>query len=90
MSRRITVTLPDSILEELDCLSSEQDKCQSELVLEAIRYYLRSYRHRQLRETLKKGYLEMAEMNLTLSEEHLTLENEAMNKLAGRKASGVS
>jgi CopG family transcriptional regulator/antitoxin EndoAI len=90
ITRRIMVSIPDSLLREMDIVVAENKSNRSELVRDAMCYYLRAQKHSQLREAMKRGYLEMAQMNLSLSEENLALENEAMSRLTDRKASGVS
>ncbi len=61
---RITVNLPRSLLCELDGLGGTRD----EAIRRAVEYYLAERRHR-LRESLRRGYAEMAELNLSLAEE---------------------
>ncbi len=39
-SKRITVCFPVSLLEEMDLLIDAENKCRSELVREAMRFYL--------------------------------------------------
>ena len=90
VTRRIMICMPESLLAEVDLLVLENSSNRSELIRDAMRYYLRAQKHRQLRDAMKRGYLEMAQMNLSLAEENLPAENEAMNIAPGRKASGVS
>lgn len=89
VTKRIMITLPESLLAEVDGFVAETQGNRSELIRDAMRFYLQTQRYHHLREVLKRGYLEMAETNLLLSEESLLLENEAMEKVPGRRASGV-
>ena len=68
-SKRITVCFPVSLLEEMDLLIDAENKCRSELVREAMRFYLWEKRKLYLREEMRKGYQEMACLNLALVEE---------------------
>ena len=90
ITKRIMITLPDSLLAEVDGFVAETKGNRSELIRDAMRFYLQTQRYHRLREVLKRGYLEMAETNLSLSEESLLLENEAMERMPGRRASGVN
>jgi len=84
------ITLPESLLVEVDGFVAETKGNRSELIRDAMRFYLQSQRNNRLREKLKRGYLEMADMNLALSQEGLLLENEAMDRMPGRRVSGVN
>lgn len=90
ITKRIMITLPESLLTEVDVFVAETKGNRSELIRDAMRFYLQNQRFHRLREVLKRGYLEMAETNLALAEESLLAENEAMEKLPGRRASGVN
>jgi CopG family transcriptional regulator/antitoxin EndoAI len=76
-SKRITVCFPVSLLEEMDLLIDAENKCRSELVREAMRFYLWEKRKLYLREEMRKGYQEMACLNLALVEEFCFCEEEA-------------
>jgi len=76
-SKRIMVSLPTSLLEEVDGLINLEKKNRSELIREAMRFYLVEKRKSHLREQMRVGYLEMGRINLTLSEEFNYCEEEA-------------
>ncbi|MBS3985240.1 MAG: ribbon-helix-helix domain-containing protein [Selenomonadales bacterium] len=88
VTKRIMVTLPEHLLAELDVLVRETSGNRSQLVQEAMRAYLQAKQKRHLYETLKNGYMDMAEINLALARENLALENEALERT--RVAGGVS
>lgn len=67
-TKRIMISLPDSLLEEIDGIVSIEKKNRSEFIREAMRLYIRERKRIQLREELKSGYKEMAKLNLALSE----------------------
>lgn len=74
--KRIIVTVPSTLLEEIDRLVGGRRGSRSELVLEAMRLYLAERKYR-LRESVKAGYAEMASLNLALAEEALVADNES-------------
>lgn len=75
--KRIMISLPDSLLAEVDGIAATDRLNRSEFIREAMRFYITERRRRLLREQMKKGYLEMANINLTLAIEHHCLESEA-------------
>lgn len=77
-SKRIIITVPEKLLFEVDSLTAKESKNRSEVVREAIRFYLGERRRIQFREQMKKGYLEMAEINLTIACENIVVEDEAL------------
>ncbi len=76
-SKRIMVYLPVSLLKEVDGITSSEKKNRSELVKEAMRFYLEEKRKVRLREQMRAGYLEMARINLALVNEFYYCEEEA-------------
>lgn len=75
--KRIMISLPDSLLAEVDGIAATDRLNRSEFIREAMRFYITERRRRLLREQMKKGYLEMAKINLTLAIENYRLESEA-------------
>ncbi len=67
-TKKILVSLPDSLLKEVDFIVSMEKKNRSEFVKEAMKFYLREKRRMEVFEKLKDGYLEMSTINLTLAE----------------------
>lgn len=76
-TKRIMISLPDTLLEEVDGLVAAENRNRSELIREAMSLYLQEVKRQQIRERLKQGYLEMAETNLRLAREALAAENDA-------------
>jgi len=64
--KRIMISLPHALLEEVDGIA-------------AVERLNRSRKRRLLREEMKKGYLEMAKINLDIAVEHHRLEAEVMH-----------
>ena len=70
-SRKILVSLPNQLLDEVDDVLKEESKNRSEFIREAMKLYLRERKKLRIREMMKKGYKEMGMVNLKLSEEGL-------------------
>jgi len=68
-SRRITVSVPDILLQEVDGLVAMERSQRNALILEAVRFYVDERKKRDIRDQLMRGYLEMAGLNLSLAEE---------------------
>lgn len=66
--RKILVSLPDNLLREIDHIVTVEKTNRSEFVREAMRLYIREKRKIQMRNSMKKGYQEMAEINTRLTE----------------------
>lgn len=67
-TKKIMVSLPNSLLEEVDFIVSMEKKNRSEFVKEAMKLYIREKRRVEVYEKLKDGYVEMSQINLTLAE----------------------
>ncbi|HYF77718.1 MAG TPA: ribbon-helix-helix protein, CopG family [Symbiobacteriaceae bacterium] len=68
-SKRIVVSVPANLLREMDGLVAMERWNRSALVREAVRIYVAERKKRDMREQMKRGYQEMARINLTLAEE---------------------
>lgn len=66
--RKILISLPDNLLKEIDSIVSVEKTNRSEFVREAMKLYIREKRKMQMRDKMKKGYQEMAEINIRLAE----------------------
>ncbi len=67
-TKRIMVSLPNSLVEEVDFIVSMEKKNRSEFIKEAMKLYIREKRKVEVYEQLKYGYVEMSKINLTLAE----------------------
>ena len=74
--KRIMISLPDSLLAEVDGIVAAEQLNRSELIREAMKLYISERKRRLLREQMKMGYLEMAKINLALALEQYRLEAE--------------
>ena len=63
--------MPDSLLKEVDDLILLEKINRSEFTRQAIKFYIKEKINIKIREQLKKGYLEMAGINLAFAEENL-------------------
>ncbi len=74
--KRVMISLPDHLLSEIDCIAAAENLNRSEFVREAMKLYITERKRRLLREQMKKGYMEMANINLSLAIEQYRLESE--------------
>lgn len=75
--RKISLTLPDSLLDEVDAFRKLDNQSRSEFVALAMRQYMRERRRIELKEQMKKGYLEMGNINLEIAEDSLLSDESA-------------
>ncbi|MEH6948616.1 MULTISPECIES: CopG family ribbon-helix-helix protein [Peribacillus] len=66
-TREIIIRLPQNVLTELDGYASEENVNRSEFIYRATTMYLR--KKKEFRESMKRGYIEMAAINLTIASE---------------------
>jgi CopG family transcriptional regulator/antitoxin EndoAI len=74
--KRIMISIPENLLKEVDGLASKEKRNRSEFIREAMKLYISEQNRRRLREQMKKGYQEMAHINLGLAMENYDVENE--------------
>ncbi len=67
--RRVVVGFPEEILKDMDDLICDNNQCRSDIIREACSFYIEERRRAILREQMKAGYQEMAEINRVLAEE---------------------
>ncbi|NHM33173.1 YlcI/YnfO family protein [Neobacillus terrae] len=73
----ILVKLPQHLLTELDGFVKQENVNRSEFIYQATKMYLRERKKRQIREAMRRGYLEMSKINLTIASEAFLAEYEA-------------
>jgi CopG family transcriptional regulator / antitoxin EndoAI len=66
--KKILISLPDNLLKEVDTIVSMEKTNRSEFVRQAMKLYIRERRKIAMRDEMKKGYKEMAEINIKLAE----------------------
>lgn len=87
-TKRIMISLPQNLLQEVDGVVEIEQLNRSELIREAMKLYLLERKKKTIREKMQKGYLEMANINLNLASESFLLEEEA-DSAVDRLVSGV-
>lgn len=88
-TKRITVSLPQHLLNEVDGLIKRENVNRSEFISQATTAFLREKKKRQIRETMQQGYMEMAKINLNLAAEAFLAEEEAEHRRTLNLVSGV-
>lgn len=87
-TKRIMISLPDQLLEEVDGIVQKENSNRSEFIRQAMKLYLMERKKRYLRESMQRGYMEMAKINLHMASEAFLAEEEADITL-DRLVSGV-
>lgn len=87
-TKRIMISLPHQLLREVDGMAEEERSNRSELIRRAMKLYLQEHKKRRIRETMQRGYMEMAKINLNMASEAFEAEEEAETTLK-RLVSGV-
>ncbi|MEL1134637.1 ribbon-helix-helix protein, CopG family [Desulfitobacterium sp. THU1] len=75
-SKRIMISLPENLLAEVDDVVTLENRNRSEFIREAINSVLHERRKRGIREQMRKGYQEMAQLNLAIARELFLAEDE--------------
>jgi CopG family transcriptional regulator/antitoxin EndoAI len=78
--KKILVSLPDNLLKEVDEIIAVEKINRSEFVRKAMKLYIREKRRIEMRDKMKKGYQEMAEINAKLAEMCFDADNEQQQK----------
>lgn len=66
-SRRIIVTISENLLAEVNDCMLRENRNRSEIVREAIVFYLKCRKKELMVEYMKRGYIEMAPINLHIA-----------------------
>lgn len=81
--RRIMISIPNALLQEVDGIIAMDKLSRSQFVREAMRLYIEERKRKAVRDMMKKGYQEMAVINLTLAEEGLLADVDTFELLPG-------
>jgi CopG family transcriptional regulator/antitoxin EndoAI len=87
-TKRIMISLPDNLLQEVDGIVEKENSNRSEFIRQAMKLYLMERKKRHLRDSMQRGYMEMAKINLNMASEAFLAEEEADLTL-DRLVSGV-
>lgn len=66
--KKILISVPDSLLTEVDEFATSQNINRSEFIRDAMRLYIKERKRAELVSKLRRGYEEMAEINLDIAE----------------------
>ena len=84
--KKVLITVPENLLKQVDTLVDKEKTNRSEFVREAMKLYLKEKKRLLLRSQMEKGYQEMAEINLAVSEMYFDAENEVFSALEEKLA----
>jgi CopG family transcriptional regulator / antitoxin EndoAI len=79
--KRIMISIPNSLLQEVDGFIAMEKLSRSQFVREAMRLYIEDRKRKAVRDMMKKGYQEMAIINLSLAEEGLLADSEVFEMM---------
>jgi CopG family transcriptional regulator/antitoxin EndoAI len=86
--KRMVVYVPEQLLEEVDGVAERERESRSEVVREALNFYVQEQHKLEIRTMMQQGYQEMARLNLRIASEAFPLEQEAGGTVE-RLVSGV-
>ncbi len=69
--KRIMISIPNNLLQEVDGIIAMEKLSRSQFVRDAMRLYIEDRKRKAIRDMMRKGYQEMAVINLALAEEGL-------------------
>jgi CopG family transcriptional regulator/antitoxin EndoAI len=87
-TKRIMISLPDNLLQEVDGIVEIENSNRSEFIRQAMKLYLMERKKRHLRDSMQRGYMEMAKINLHIASEAFQAEEDA-GSTVDRLVSGV-
>ena len=82
--KKVLISFPDNLLKEIDSVVSIEKTNRSEFVRGAMKIYLRERKKLEVRNNLKKGYKDMAAINLRLAEVFFDADNDQQLKYEER------
>ncbi|MBM7542894.1 CopG family transcriptional regulator/antitoxin EndoAI [Amphibacillus cookii] len=86
--QEIVVRLPENLLNEVDGLMKEEESNLNDIIIQATESYVQERKEQHIRESMQRGYMEMAKINLNIASESFLAEEEAEITLE-RLVSGV-
>lgn len=73
----IIIRLPQHLLAELDGFVEQENVNRNEFIYRATKMYIRERKKRHIVESMRRGYMEMAKINLAIASEAIQAEYEA-------------
>ncbi|MDD4600327.1 hypothetical protein SDC9_11364 [bioreactor metagenome] len=74
--KRIMISIPNSLLQEVDGIVAMEKLSRSQFVRDAMRLYIEDRKRKAVRDMMRRGYQEMAVINLALAEEGLLIDTD--------------
>lgn len=74
--KRIMISIPNSLLQEVDGIVAVDKLSRSQFIREAMRLYIEDRKRKAVRDMMKRGYQEMAVINLSIAEEGWVADDE--------------
>ena len=78
--KKVLISVPEPLLEEVDLVCNSEKSNRSEFVRQAMKCYLAEKKKQSLKAGLEKGYQEMADLNLEISDLYFDLEEKDFSK----------
>lgn len=69
-NKKILISIPEKLLKELDIASKNDSTNRSDFIRKSIKFYLIEKRKNEIREKMRAGYLEMSNINKSITEEY--------------------
>ena len=86
---KIAVTLPDSLISEVDSIVQMENSNREDFAKAAFQFYIPQKKKIHIKESMKTGYREMGQINLSLAELGMTVEEVSSDdKNEGKIAQG--
>jgi len=79
-TKKILVSLPDSLLREVDKIVAMEKKNRSEFIRESMKLYLREKNRIKIRRQMEVGYQEMGTLNRAFAEEAVEADTRVFNE----------
>lgn len=76
--QEITIKISKGLLKDLDDYIKYRRVSRDKFIADAVTHYLCEHKKKELREQLKKGYIEMSELNLELAHEGLKCDSNSI------------
>ena len=73
--KKILISLPDTLLTDVDNIATSRKINRSELVREAMKHYVERQKRASLELSLKEGYEAMGDINIEIAEYSLCADN---------------
>lgn len=77
--RRIVITVPNSLIDDVDTLADADGLNRSEVLSKALKEYINRRKAKLLRQQLKNGYKDMAAINIEWAEGCLCADNQCQS-----------